>query len=249
MQALRTTISQAVILVVIGLAIGLAVNPVRGKNHINLQRDYRPKVPTVAQADTPAADPSPVDEAGQAEPAPLPRETEASSTSADADASIEAAAEEASDESSRDEVGEATATLQRTQQPAEPAGPTQEHPFKVVNLQDVIKIFNDEKTQWGAHRFVDARADHPYEAGHIPGALQCDYYRLDYYLMDTLSQVYGADKIVVYCNGGDCEDSLYVCGELLNSEIPWDNIYLFKGGWEAWNDSGMPIETGRSDED
>ncbi len=116
--------------------------------------------------------------------------------------------------------------------------------FQVATLEEVIKIFEDPKAQYGAYVFVDARADEPYRAGHIPGAVQCDYYRSEYYLPSVVSRVLGAEKVVVYCNGGECEDSLYVCHELLNNAVPRESILLFKGGWEAWSKAGLPHETG-----
>lgn len=118
-------------------------------------------------------------------------------------------------------------------------------PFRMISLKEARAIFEDDNTASGLNVFVDARADEPYTAGHIPGAVQCDYYRIDYYFPDLIMRAGGAEKIVVYCNGGDCEDSLYVCGELLKHDIPRARILLFKGGWEAWRDADLPIETGR----
>ena len=118
-------------------------------------------------------------------------------------------------------------------------------PTRLVNLARASEMFQDPRTENGTYVFVDARADEHYEAGHIPGAVQCDYYRIDYYFPEVMQVASNAEKIVVYCNGGDCEDSLYVCGELLKADIPRAHILLFKGGWQVWSKSGMPVETGR----
>ena len=131
--------------------------------------------------------------------------------------------------------------------PAKMEGPTPDHPFQIVTVEDVIKLFQDPKTAEGAFIFVDARADNPFRAGHIPGAVQCDYYR-EKHLESVLPRLYGAEKIIVYCNGGDCEDSLHLCSELYTSQIPWGSIYLFKGGWEEWQKSGQRVETAPSPE-
>ncbi len=120
-----------------------------------------------------------------------------------------------------------------------------EHPFDELTLAQVIAIYEHENTEYGLNLFVDARADDAFQEGHIPGAVQCDFYRLEHYLADLLERVGYAEQIVVYCAGGDCEDSLYVCGELLNADVPLANILLFKGGWEAWSEAGLPVETGR----
>ena len=134
---------------------------------------------------------------------------------------------------------------------SEAGGPTDRHEsgtqpvFLEVDLKQVVEIFEHEKTTHGAYVFVDARADGPYESGHIPGAIQCDYYRIDYYFPDVMAKAAAAEKIVVYCNGGDCEDSLYVCGELLKADIPRARILLFKGGWQEWAQAGLPVASGR----
>lgn len=136
-------------------------------------------------------------------------------------------------------------------QPADPAdsdsinlaAPSEEHPFRTISLKQAIKIHEDMLAGRGYIVFVDARATASFESGRIPGAIQCDYYRPDE-VVQLAPQLYGAEKIVVYCNGNDCEDSLMVCGGLIENEVPWHSIYLFKGGWEAWEKSGQPCERG-----
>lgn len=125
--------------------------------------------------------------------------------------------------------------------PAEAAEPK----FQEVSLSEAIALFEDQKTTHGAYVFVDARVDESYEAGHIPGAVQCDFYRIDYYFPDLLRRAAHAEKIIVYCGNADCEDSLYVCGELLKSDVHRARILLFKGGWKEWNEAGLPMATGR----
>jgi rhodanese-related sulfurtransferase len=117
--------------------------------------------------------------------------------------------------------------------------------FTEITLEQAVALHQHEYFDQDVYVFVDARADDAYEDGHIPGAIQCDYYRIEDYWPEVLMRAQAAEKIVVYCNGGDCEDSLYVCGELLRSNIPLANILLFRGGWQAWEESGQPIVTGR----
>ncbi len=120
--------------------------------------------------------------------------------------------------------------------------PAPKSEFQELTLEDVIQLYDDPKAGTGEYVFVDARADEPYQNGHIPGAVQCDYYRSEQSLPGVLDRAYGADKVIVYCNGGDCEDSLLVCREFMNLAVPLEKIYLFRGGWQEWKQSGMPFE-------
>lgn len=125
---------------------------------------------------------------------------------------------------------------------ADPANGEPERPFQEVSFEDVVKLWEDPKHQLGLYVLVDARNDRAFAAGHIPGAVQCDYYRIEQYLDTVVPAVLGAERVVVYCNGADCEDSLRVCGALLEFEVPWDRIFLYKGGWAEWHERGMPAE-------
>lgn len=224
MRLVLSIVGQIAVLVILAGVVGLATNPLRGKNQINLERDYRPKpVPTrpAPNAPEPPAAPEQPDEP-QLQPA-----------------KVAAGDDDPNAQEPNAAVAAAPAEIQPTL-----SDPNNAMPFQVVDMEDVRKIYLDDRTAYGMNVFVDARPDAPFEAGHIPGAVQCDYYRLDFYIDSVLARVAGAEKVIVYCNGGDCEDSLHVCGELLNYEVPWHSIYLFKGGWEAWKETDLPIETG-----
>jgi len=119
--------------------------------------------------------------------------------------------------------------------------------FQTVSVDEVIGFFNDPRTEVEAFLFVDARNDEQYEEGHIPGAFQADHYELNHFIDSLLPLAEAAEKIIVYCNGGDCEDSVFMCQDLEGFGIPHDNIFLFSEGWEAWTKRGMPVETGRGE--
>lgn len=123
-----------------------------------------------------------------------------------------------------------------------------DHRFQEVSFAEAVAIFEDPNTELGVNIFVDARNDAAYEEGHIPGALQVDHYRLEDYIDNILDYAQGAEKIVVYCNGGNCEDSILVCADLEEFEVEYESIYLFAGGWKAWTGGNMPVATGRDGE-
>ncbi len=133
-------------------------------------------------------------------------------------------------------------------QVAEQTADESKHDYQTITFEELAGIFNDPDTL-GAVAFVDARNDAAFEAGHIPGALQCDRYHLEDYIRDLLDYVYDADKVIVYCNGGECEDSAFLCGELMEFDVPYESLYLYEGGWKEWKGRDMPVATGRGEEE
>ena len=119
------------------------------------------------------------------------------------------------------------------------------HSYKEVDFDAAQTILEDPNTAGGLNVFIDARGDDDYEEGHIPGALQCIPYEIDVYIDAITDNVLGAEKVIVYCGGGECEDSIYMCRELVEMGVPQEAIHLFPGGWSEWVERGGEIETGR----
>ncbi len=117
-------------------------------------------------------------------------------------------------------------------------------PYRVVDLGTVRDAVHDPLYEVGQIVLIDARDDAAYKAGRIPGAIQLDYYRLEGYIERVMDAALAAQQVIVYCNGGRCEDSLLVCQELELRGIPRTAIALFKDGWEAWKAADLPIESG-----
>ncbi len=117
---------------------------------------------------------------------------------------------------------------------------------KGMNLADsnqVSQLFHDPKYPIGLVLFVDARNDKEYEAGHVPGAYLLDHYRPDKYLPTVLPACNIADKIVVYCNGGDCIDSKETAFTLAQA-VPKDKLLVYLGGFAEWAANRLPVELG-----
>ncbi|MFQ5592312.1 MAG: rhodanese-like domain-containing protein [Phycisphaerae bacterium] len=117
-----------------------------------------------------------------------------------------------------------------------------EHPYKEIRLAEVVDVLNSPDTEMGLNVFVDARSEELYAAGHIPGAIRCDPYEVDACIDDVMQLAAAAEKVVVYCGGGECEDSIFMCRELLAAGIDHAAIYLFAGGWSEWNSNDLPVE-------
>jgi len=118
------------------------------------------------------------------------------------------------------------------------------HNFNTISLEEVIRVFESPDTANGLNVFIDARTENAFKEGHIPGAIQCFPFAIEECIDEVLQYATAAFKIVVYCTGGDCEDSIFMCRELLEAGLASDNIYLFEGGWHEWSESDQPIQTG-----
>ena len=117
-----------------------------------------------------------------------------------------------------------------------------EHEFNVVTLAEALEYYDFGNS---SILFIDARDDSHYERCHIPNAIQFDYYHPQDYLEGVRDFSSDAEVIIIYCNGGECEDSL-LAARYLTSEIdnplPLEALYVFEDGIQAWVDAGYERE-------
>jgi rhodanese-related sulfurtransferase len=116
--------------------------------------------------------------------------------------------------------------------------------LQLADSNQVVKLFHDPRRDQELVVFVDGRNDEEYQEGHIPGAYQLDHYRLDRYLAEVLPACQTAEQIVVYCNGGDCEDGEFTALTLSKAGIPSTNLLVYVGGMSEWATNGLPVELG-----
>ena len=76
-----------------------------------------------------------------------------------------------------------------------------------LTTAQALELFRDPNYDAELIVFVDARADRHYEGGHIPAAYQLDRYYPERHLATVLPACLNALRVVVYCTGGECEDS------------------------------------------
>lgn len=125
------------------------------------------------------------------------------------------------------------------------AAQMREKGLQLVNHEQVVRRFRDPRFLQERVIFIDARDEEHYEAGHVPGAWQFDPYRPEQHLATVLPVCQAADEIVIYCNGGDCEDSQFAAIALCDAGIPNDKLLVYAGGFLEWTTNGLPVETGR----
>lgn len=114
----------------------------------------------------------------------------------------------------------------------------------VIGTTEAEELFRDPQFAQEQIIFIDARDDAQYQAGHIPGAFQFDRYYPEKYLPSVLPACLTANRIVVYCNGGQCEDSEFAALTLLEAGIPAQKVSVYLGGITEWIAQKKPIEIG-----
>ncbi len=90
----------------------------------------------------------------------------------------------------------------------------------------------------GGALFLDARRTNIYEQGHIAGARPFSVWEAD--VEDKVRGLWEqrqdpkeqALPIVVYCSGGDCEDSHMLAQKLYGALF--NNVYVYKDGFPGW---------------
>jgi rhodanese-related sulfurtransferase len=134
--------------------------------------------------------------------------------------------------------------------PANPAGDEavrariEARGFRFIESAEARQLFEDPRRAQELVVFLDARNDQHYQEGHVPGAYQFDHYYPGNHLPVVMPVCQQAEVIVVYCSGGDCEDSEFAAVALQEAGIPADRLAVYGGGMADWLTHGLPVEVG-----
>ena len=104
---------------------------------------------------------------------------------------------------------------------------------KAITLEQAYKLFNN------GVKFVDARDEADYLAGHISESVNIPFDDFDNH-KQKLEQLPKEKPMVIYCAGTDCDLSILL-GNLL-FEQGYKEVYVFFGGWLEWLNSSYPTE-------
>jgi len=122
-------------------------------------------------------------------------------------------------------------------------------PQEIVASSPIREIAGPEA--WKAFQsgipFLDARRRAEFAEGHIAGAWCTPVWESD--LDERLISFKAArrpgpeDSIVIYCSGGDCQDSHLLAAKLLNEG--YDHLLIYRDGFPDWLAQKHPVEKGQ----
>jgi rhodanese-related sulfurtransferase len=116
--------------------------------------------------------------------------------------------------------------------------------FQVAKRAEVAALLQDPRYRQGRVILIDARDEEHYRQGHIPGACELDPYHPERHIASVLPACQAAEEVVVYCNGGDCEDSQFAAVTLSEAGVAKSKLRVYTGGVADWSAAGLPLETG-----
>ncbi len=113
-------------------------------------------------------------------------------------------------------------------------------PFEEIGGEDAAVL-----QARGDAPFLDARRTAVYRQGHIAGARPFSVWESD---VDDKVKAFFAEghepsaPIVVYCSGGECEDSHTLAQKLYL--VGFDAVFVYKDGFPDWQRRGLPVHIG-----
>lgn len=91
--------------------------------------------------------------------------------------------------------------------------------------------------------FIDARASDVYAQGHVPGARSIPVWeaQADKLVLELMMQIPPpGPRMVVYCQGGHCDDSHMLRQKLLGAG--YKDVLIDRQGFPGWVEAGHPVE-------
>jgi rhodanese-related sulfurtransferase len=113
-------------------------------------------------------------------------------------------------------------------------------PWVEISGEDAKRLFDQKSVP-----FLDARRSNVFRLGHVPGARPFSVWEAD---IDEKVKAFFAEgrdqaaPVVVYCSGGDCEDSHNLAERLY--KVGFDNVLVYKDGFPDWEKRGLPVTKG-----
>jgi rhodanese-related sulfurtransferase len=109
--------------------------------------------------------------------------------------------------------------------------------IRFITLAETEDLFARRMQGTEGLLFIDSRSRDEFAAGHIPGALSVP---LEAVQRPGTLNFPGAQTVIVYCEGGDCQTSISLA-KIIHDK-GYQDIRIFSGGWAEWSAAGLPEE-------
>ena len=131
-----------------------------------------------------------------------------------------------------------------------PPGATPPGALDAISLDDLRTLYDEHITpNTGLVVLIDARGkEGAYQQGHIVGAEHLTANMLldgDPRGLELVSMLMPEQTIIVYCGGGDCDESRNLRTLLVN-DFGFENVWIFHEGYPALVEAGFPVVSGDS---
>lgn len=113
--------------------------------------------------------------------------------------------------------------------------------FATASRADVEEMTRGPRFATRKFLLIDARNADTHAAGHIPGSLQFDHFRPEINAGEILSACLDAEKIVIYCHGGSCDDSVFAARMLQEFGVPAERFSIYAAGFHDWQSADLPV--------
>jgi rhodanese-related sulfurtransferase len=89
--------------------------------------------------------------------------------------------------------------------------------------------------KWNSDVFwIDARIAEQFNQEHVPGAVSLNEQNFDQALFEQIATLQDLKKpVIIYCGSEKCDASRKIKEQLLQ-RVPLENVFILKGGWQAW---------------
>ena len=89
--------------------------------------------------------------------------------------------------------------------------------------------------KWHGEVFwIDARIAAQFETEHVPGAVSLNEQNFGQALFEQIETLQDLKKpVIIYCDSEKCDASRKIKEQLLQ-RVPLENVFILKGGWQAW---------------
>jgi rhodanese-related sulfurtransferase len=118
--------------------------------------------------------------------------------------------------------------------------PDPAQPIREINREDAWALFRAKVP------FLDARRSTDYAAGHIAGAWNISVWEgtVDARIteFEAAAKPGSTTPLVLYCSGGECEDSHLLASRL--APLGYRNLHIYREGYPDWIRQGHPSRQG-----